>query len=117
MSNLDLHPNPVLASWWFQVFFMVTPGTLQRFLTQIGTGILQGQPANVIPIAIGATQLVMTSVVSAYNLPVGREQLEAWALGTTKHSKGNFAYGQCRVHGLLYGGLLSSLQLVYHQLI
>lgn len=50
-----------------------------------GTRILQGQLGNVVPISIGATQLIMTSIVgmrssviSAYALPVGTEQIESW---------------------------------------
>lgn len=50
-----------------------------------GTGIVAGQLANVVPIALGATALVMTSIVgmgssviSAYQLPIGTDPCEAY---------------------------------------
>ena len=50
-----------------------------------GNGIVQGQLANIVPITLGATALVMTSIVgmrssviSAYQLPIGTDLCEAY---------------------------------------
>ena len=67
-------------------FFYYYPEIRQRFLTQIGTGILEGQLANVIRLQLVRLDwwwLQLSEwdlrVVSAYNLPVGYQQSEAWA--------------------------------------